>query len=138
MEKLRAHKAVHDETQLQCHICDKLLKNYKSCEFAPIKLSSHLQDAEILYSLPPDPIHTNLLGAGNDACECLEKHFPAEMFNFYAYNPLKKNGQGPGGKFDGPSIKFILREEILCQLENLLPVNASSFISYLRSLSNLH
>ena len=23
-EKVRAHKAVHDETQLQCHICDKV------------------------------------------------------------------------------------------------------------------
>ena len=91
-----------------------------------------------MFSLPPDPLHNNLLGAGNDACECLEKHFPAEMMTFYAYNHLKKSGQGPGGKFNGPSIKHILREDILSQLENLLPVNASSFISYLRSLRNLH
>ena len=32
----------------------KLLKNYKSCEFPPIKLSDHLLDVEILFSLPPD------------------------------------------------------------------------------------
>ena len=30
-EKLRAHKAVHDETQLQCHICDKVF--IKLCKY---------------------------------------------------------------------------------------------------------
>ena len=53
----------------------KLLKEYKSCEFPPIKFSNHLQEAEVLFTLPPDPLHNNLLGAGNDACDCLEKHF---------------------------------------------------------------
>ena len=109
----------------------KLLKNYKSWEFAPIKLSSNHQDAEILFSLPPDPLHTNLLGAGNDACDKLEHYFPDEMINFYAENHLKKSGQGPGGKFNGPSIKHILKDEILDQLENILPVSASAFITHL-------
>ena len=60
------------------------------------------------------------------------------MENFYAENHLKKSGQGAGGKFNRPSIKHILKEENLCQLENMLPVSASAFISYLRSLRNLH
>ena len=80
----------------------------------------------------------NLLGAGNDVCDKLETNYPNEMENFYAENHLKKSGQGAGGKFNRPSIKHILKEENLCQLENMLPVSASAFISYLRSLRNLH
>ena len=78
------------------------------------------------------------LGAGKDACDCLEKHFQSEMLKFYSENHLKKSGQGPGGKFNVPSIKYILQEEVLCNLENSLPVTASCFINYLRSLRNLH
>ena len=71
----------------------KLLKKYKSCEFPPIKISNHLQDAQVLFTLPPDPLHNNLLGAGNDACDCLEKHFESEMsktiLKFYSENHFK-------------------------------------------------
>ena len=79
-----------------------------------------------------------LLGVSNGACDCHEKHFGSEMIQFYSENHLKKSGQGPGGKFNGPSIKYILQEEVLVSLENNLLVSASSFINYLRSLRNLH
>ena len=62
--------------------------------------------------MPPDPLHNNLLGAGNDACDCLERHFGSEMIK-YSENHLKKSGQGPGEKFNGPSIEYILQEEVL-------------------------
>ena len=41
---------------------------------------------------------------------------------------------GPGGKFNGPSIKFILREDTLIELEEILSESASPFITYLRSI----
>ena len=54
----------------------------------------------------------------NDALECMEeKSFPEVMGAFYKENNLSKTGEGPGGKFNGPSIKFLLREESLLQLE---------------------
>ena len=56
---------------------------------------------------------------GNDACDCLERNFGSEMMKYYSENPLKKSGQGPGGKYNGPSIKYILQEEVLVSLEKL-------------------
>ena len=51
---------------------------------------------------------------------------------------LSKTGEGPGGKFNGPSIKFILREDTLIELEEILTESASPFITYLRSIRALH
>ena len=60
------------------------------------------------------------------------------MLKFCSEHHLKKCGHGPGGKLNGPSIKYLLQEEVLVSLENTLPVSASSFITYLRSLRSLH
>ena len=38
-EKIRAHKAVHDETKLQCHICDKIFEGRK-------KFNNHIQSQQ--------------------------------------------------------------------------------------------
>ena len=38
-EKLRAHKAVHNETKIQCHICDKIFEGKK-------KFNNHIQGKE--------------------------------------------------------------------------------------------
>ena len=43
---------------------------------------------------------------------------------FYPKLHLKKSGQGPGGKFNGPSIKNILKDEFLKLLEELLQLAA--------------
>ena len=51
---------------------------------------------------------------------------------------VKKTGQGPGGKFNGPSIKEIIKEKNLEMLENILPEEASPFITYMRSIRELH
>ena len=91
----------------------------------------------VLFQLRTDPLHVNLLGCGNDVLECLEKFFPLEIQKFYKEHNLKKSGEGPGGKFNGPSIKFILREENLCELEAELIEDASPFISYLNSIRSL-
>ena len=40
------------------------------------------------------------------------------MSEFYKKHCLNKSGEGPGGKFNGPSIKYILREDNFFYLEN--------------------
>ena len=59
---------------------------------------------------------------------------------FYPKHNLKKSGEGPGGQFNGPSIKHVLKEEILVDLESILPGFdvAVHFTNYLRSIRELH
>jgi hypothetical protein len=116
----------------------KQLKHFNSCEFRPIKLKKCQGDSEILFTLPPDPLHVVLLGPANDLMESLEKCYPTNLKSFYEKHSLKKNGQGPGGKFHGPSIKYILKEETLLDLEGSLPAEGGSFINYMKSIKQLH
>ena len=82
-----------------------------------------------------------LLGPINDVMDKLEQLYPCEMADeFYAKNHLKKSGEGPGGKFNGPSVKLIMKESSLQQLEEVLPVYsiACEFTDYLRTLRFVH
>ena len=74
----------------------------------------------------------------NDALELMEKKWQQEMKTFYKIHNLKKSGDGPGGKFIGPKIKLMIHEDRLTELEELLPAEASPFITYLRSIRELH
>ena len=67
----------------------KMLKHFKSCEFKPIPLRKDQEDVAVLFQLPPDPLHVNLLGCGNDVLECLEKFYPLEIKKFYKEHNLK-------------------------------------------------
>ena len=90
---------------------------------------------------PPDPLHINYLGPVNDALELLEKMYPIEMCEeFYVKHNMKKSGQGPGGKFNGPSIKYLLKEKALLDLEATLPTFsvAKDFTDYLRCIREVH
>ena len=119
----------------------KQLKNYKSCEFDPIPLRKDQGKQEVIFLLPPDPLHINLLGPCNDILEKMENLWPVEMKEeFYAKHHLSKSGGGPGGQFDGPSIKHILKEESLIDLEIILPSIEQTlhFTNYLRSIRKLH
>ena len=66
-----------------------------------------------------------------------EESGPA-MVQFYKKHNLSKTGEGPGGKFNGPSIKYILREDKLYELDELLPTEAAPFFNYLRCIRELH
>ena len=59
---------------------------------------------------------------------------------FYKRHCLSKTGEGPGGKFNGVSIKYILDEKILEDLEATLPTYevAVDFTNYLRSIRDIH
>ena len=78
-----------------------------SVEFPPVNLKNGCDDEWVAKTLPPDPLHTNLLGPVNDALEKLEEEFVIEMNEFYLKHCLNKAGQGPGGKFNGPSLKTV-------------------------------
>ena len=38
----------------------------------------------------------------------IKQNYPAEMADFQSTYHLKKSGEGPGGKFNGHSLKYIL------------------------------
>ena len=57
----------------------KKLKDFKSCEFAPIPLRKNDADKEVILALVPDPLHVNLLGPASNAVEKLEVLWPNEM-----------------------------------------------------------
>ena len=52
------------------------------------------------------------------------------MSEFYKKHCLSKSGEGPGGKFNGPSIKYILREDNLFDLENRLENNLEEAVQF--------
>ena len=57
---------------------------------------------------------------------------------FYKKHGLKKSGDGPGGKFNGPKVKHIIEDKTLDELEDILPQEEVIFTSYLRSIRELH
>ena len=82
----------------------KTLKNFKSVEFEPLKLKEDNLDEWVALTLTPDPLHINLLGGANDCIEKCESMYPIEMKSYFKRHCLNKAGEGPGGKFNGPSI----------------------------------
>ena len=86
--------------------------------------------------MPPAPLHTNLLGPGNDVLEKMEEVYDEQMELFYKVHCLKKTGEGAGGKFNGPSIKTVLKN--LKDLEDMLPMEGFDFVEYLQCLKEVH
>ena len=60
----------------------KTLKYFKNVEFKPIKLKEDVGDEWVAKTLPPEPLHTNLLGPANDAMDKLEEYLK-EKLNFF-------------------------------------------------------
>ena len=117
------------------------LKHFGSCEFPPVYLRKNQEDMPTILLFPPAPLHINLLGAASDAIENGEEKFPVEFKDeFYPKFNLKKSGEGVGGKFAGPSIKKILEQEVLNELESVLPNSeyAQDLTDYLKTVRNLH
>ena len=56
----------------------------------------------------------------------------------YKKDGLKKSGDGPGRKFNGPRVKHLIKEENLTELETMLPTEEHVFVTYLRSIRELH
>ena len=50
-----------------------------SVEFPPVNLKNSSDDEWVAKTLPPDPLHTNLLGPVNDALDKLEEEFEIQI-----------------------------------------------------------
>ena len=75
-----------------------------------MKLRSGQDNLEVIFTLPPDPLHCNLLGPMNDAVSKLESYYPCEMQNFFKNMSLKWSKHGPGSQFNEPSLKLFSRK----------------------------
>ena len=60
------------------------------------------------------------------------------MNAFYLSKRVKKSGQGIGGKFNGVYIKELLENQNLSDLKQSLPEEGHVFVSYLKSIRELH
>ena len=124
----------------EVHKCHKCHNTFDSKHSLGVHISNE-GEIPVILLLKPDPLHINILGPPNDVLELLEELYPVEMKDeFYVRHNLRKSGEGPGGKFNGPSIKYILREEVLKDLESTLPTFSitEQFSNYLRSIRDLH
>ena len=54
----------------------------ENVEFKPIKLKKDTGDEWVARTLPPDPLHTNLLGLVNGALEEMEQVFDEKIILF--------------------------------------------------------
>ena len=76
----------------------KQLPKFKSCEFKPIKLRNVDENEPLLFQLPPDPLHVNLLGPAVDALNKMKAFYPAEMEFWYRKHNVHKSKKCSGGK----------------------------------------
>ena len=116
-------------------------KNYKGgfVLWENNELPCKSSDIPIIFKFPPDPLHVNFLGPIiNDCIEKMESLYTEEMNTFMKKHSISKSGKGPGGQLNGPSIKIILRETSLIELESNLPEEAEHFVAYMRSIRELH
>jgi hypothetical protein len=80
----------------------------------------------------------NLLGPVNELIKKIEDLFPIETETFYRKLKISKSGNGIGGTLNGPFIKDILKETNLTDLMETLPSEASAFVTFLRSIREVH
>ena len=73
----------------------------------------------------------------NNGVELLTKLYPNQLKLYYKEHNLRKSGDGPGGKFNGPSTKHIIgwsKDENLQNLRQRLSDEAEPFIRYFKSI----
>ena len=86
------------------------------CENIPINLIENQGNVEVLFLTPSDPLHVIYLGPFNHAWTCLTTL--TDLRPFEIEHHMKSSGQGPGGDFNGPTIKNILKDKNLTNLSN--------------------
>ena len=89
-EKLRAHKAVHDETQLQCHICDKVFKGKK-------KFNKNIQNHQTLECEICN--QTVKMGSrGNHSRKCGQKYLDICLISLMIITIMQRRHSCPAGR----------------------------------------
>ena len=107
-----------------------------NCENIPLKLRENLGNVEVLFLIPPYPWHVIYIGPFNHVWTCLRKLTDLKQFEIEQH--MKSIGQGPGGDYNGPTIKNILKDKNLTNLSNFLPLHLHPFVEYLRTIKNVH
>ena len=125
--------AIHDKTEYTCNTCEKTvigrkkLQNHmqthetfdcRKCN-SKVKMNSRAShykkcDGEAVKTFACNKCSYVVDRQDRLAKHMENKHREKEKSKF----PCTFCGQGPGGKFNGPSIKYILREDFLIILEN--------------------
>ena len=102
LQAMRTWKHLNDENErwLEETAGDRSkLKMYYNCEFKPLIVKSEKENEEVMKTFPPDPLHCNLLGPGNDCLDMMEKQWSDLMAAFYKKHALSKSGQGIGCQY---------------------------------------
>ena len=119
------------------HSNKKQLMNHASVQFPPIYIHPGQEDMTVLQLYPPPQLHCGILGPGNDTMRKLEEFFPREIEQFYTQHHIK--GSGPGGQFNGPTIKKILENHRgkLDQLHDIVSKKGVDYTLFIQHLVNL-
>ena len=119
------------------HPDKKQLMNHASVQFPPIYIHPGQENMTVMQLYPPPQLHCGILGPGNDTMRKLEEFFPQEIEQFYAQHHIK--GSGPGGQFNGPTIKKILENHHgkLDQLLDIVSKRGDDYKLFIEHLTNL-
>ena len=115
----------------------KNIRNFDSVEHLPLYVHENQENMSVLELYPPPQLHCGILGPGNDVLTKLEKLFPQEMKAYYTQFHIK--GSGPGGSFNGPTIKAILenRQGKLEKLSEIVSKHGKKYNVFIDHLENL-
>ena len=113
------------------------LSRYGNCEHPHIPLPPGKENTEIIFLLPPDPLHIILLGPVMDVFSSLKKDFPGVMTEFYGRCGIGRRRRMIAGNFTGVELKMLIKQKSLDDLANIVP-NGHLISQYLRSLRELH
>ena len=138
MQNVREH---FEDYTSSAHPNRKQLMNHASVEFPPIYIHAGQENMTVMQLYPPPQLHCGILGPCNDTLRKLEEIFPQEMEQFYAKHHIK--GSGPGGQFNGPTLKKILanHDSKLDELQEIVSTRGKDyilFIQYLETLGHLN
>ena len=129
----RTMKNVQDHfADYSVHPDKKQLMNHASVQFPPIYIHPGQENMTVMQLYPPPQLHCGILGPGNDTMRKLE-----EFEQFYAQLHIK--GSGPGGQFNGPTIKKILENHHgkLNQLLDIVSKGGDDYKLFIQHLENL-
>ena len=69
-----------------------------------MKIKTVKDEEEIMLTYPPNPLHCNIIGPGNDCVDLMESKWPEEMKQFFQKHSLEKSGDAIGGKVSGKNM----------------------------------
>ena len=113
---------------------------FDNCIQSPIDIMSDEDDTWTLALYPPPVLHCVLLGGPNDVLTALKKKYPGLYAGFLDRFGFQMS-EGRGGKFNGVTIREILRSDrVLQDLKNWIPdkIIGEAVVAYLKATWNVY